>query len=316
MELKELRSLVALSDLGSITRTAEKLHLSPAAIHKQLKVLEGELGVKLYEKMGRGLQLTQAAEILLPYLKEVLAQHDAALSALAEWKGVKRGLVRIGAGPAMSSYILPPLMKKFRRAFPGVDLLVQTGNTRFLLESLGQSLLDLVLIVSSDLLEGPDFQVNAHWDFELVLVSHVRHAPRRCRLKDLQRFPFILFQKGLRIEEPIDRYFAANGFSPRVIMRFDNAEAIKAMIRTGLGISVLPLWIADADLRRRQLAVIHQRESPLFSRIALVSRKSTYVPQVVQAFIDQTRDMEWKSPRLTHRKGSTQRRRDAKTQSG
>ncbi len=298
MELKELRSLVVLSNLGSITRTAEKLHLSPAAIHKQLRVLEGNLGVRLYEKMGRSLQLTQTAEFLLPYLKEILAQHDAALSALAEWKGMKRGLVRIGAGPAMSSYILPPLLKNFRRAFPDIDLFVQSGNTRFLLESLGEGSLDLVLIISSDLLEGPTFQVNAYWDFELVLVSHHRQAPRRCRLKDLQRFPFILFQEGSRMEQAIDRYFAGAGFRPRVIMRFDNAEAIKAMIQTGLGMSILPLWIADADLRHGRLSLIRQEEAPLLSRIALVSRKSSYVPQAVQSFIDQARDSQWKHPRL------------------
>ena len=70
MELKELRSLVALSELGSISLAAGYLHLSPPAIHKQLKTLESELGVRLYEKAGRQLQLTQAAEVLLPYLKD------------------------------------------------------------------------------------------------------------------------------------------------------------------------------------------------------------------------------------------------------
>ncbi len=66
MELRELRSLVTLAENGSITRTAEKLNLSAAAIHKQLKILEDELGVRLYEKAGRQLRLTQAAEVILP----------------------------------------------------------------------------------------------------------------------------------------------------------------------------------------------------------------------------------------------------------
>jgi len=289
---------VILSELGSLTSTAEKLHLSPAAIHKQLKVLEDELSVRLYEKRGRGLRLTQAAQLLLPYLKEALAQHDAALSALAEWKGMKAGLIRIGAGPAMSSYILPPLLKRFRRDFAHLDFFVQTGNTRFLLEQLDQGLLDVLLIISSDLTEGPPFQVNLHWDFELVLVASRRHVPRYCRLSDLHRAPFILFQEGSRMEQAIDRYFAANDFHPRVIMRFDNAEAIKAMTQAGLGISMLPLWIADADLRRGRLIVIRQREPPLLSRIALVTRRSGYVPQMVRAFISHAQDWVWKSPRF------------------
>lgn len=298
MELKELRSLVALADLGSITLAAEKLNLSPAAIHKQLKVLESELGVRLYEKAGRRLQLTQASDVLLPYLRDLLAQYDSALSALDEWKGMKRGLIRIGAGPTISSYILPVLLRRFRRANPQVELLVETGNTPVLLESLRQGSLDLALIVSSDLLEGSDFSVEAHWDFELVLISHRRAAPRHCRLAELAKTPFILFGKGSRMEAPIDRYFAANGFRPRVIMRFDNAEAIKAMIRTGLGISLLPAWTVDADIRQHRLNLIRQKEPPVVSRLALIGRKSRYVPLAVKAFVQTALATEWKNPRL------------------
>lgn len=311
MELKQLRSLITLADSGSIASTAEKLHLSPAAIHKQLKVLEDELGARLYEKIGRRLQLTQAAEILIPYVKEALLQHDAAMSAVAEWKGMKRGLIRVGAGPAMSSYILPPLLKRFRRGFPDVELLVQSGNTVSLLESLGRGLLDLTLLISPDLVEGPDFQVHMHRDFEMVLVSHGRHIRRRCRLAELEKFPFILYRKGSRMEESVDRYFAANNFRPRVIMRFDNAEAIKAMIQTGLGISMLPLWIIDAELKSGRLAAIRQEEPPLFSKIALLSRRSSYMSQVVRAFIDETRTFEWNSPRLATASLARSGRREA-----
>ncbi len=301
MELKELRSLVALAELGSITRTAERLHVTPAAIHKQLKVVEQELGIRLYEKIGRRLQLTQATEVLLPYVKALLAQYDSALSALEEWKGMRRGLVRIGSGHTLSSFVLPVLLKKFRRAYPDVELFVETGNTPVLLSGLENGSLDLSLIVSADLVESPGVTVEANWDFELVLVSHQPHGARRCRLRDLSRLPFILFRKGSRMQDPIDRYFAAHDFHPRVIMRFDNAEAIRAMIRTGLGIGVLPVWIVDEDLKQRRLELIQQQEPPLLSRIALVSRKSSYVARAVRSFIEMAQQIDWKTPRMTIR---------------
>lgn len=296
MELKELRSLVAVSEVGSISLAAAQLHLSPPAIHKQLKILEAELGVRLYEKIGRRLQLTQAAEVLLPYLKDLLAQYDSALSALEEWKGMKRGLVRIGTGP--TSYVLPIILKKFRRVNPHVELLVETGNTPVLLEDLSRGSLDLALVVSADLMEARDFSVEASWDFELVLVSHQRHPPRLPRLADLKHLPFILFRKGSRMEEPIDRYFAAHGFDPKVVMRFDNAEFIKAMVRTGLGMSVLPLWVVDKDVKEGRLSMIRQAEPPLYSKIALVRRRTSYVPRSVQAFIATARNLEVRHFRL------------------
>ncbi len=298
MELKQLRSLVALSELRSISSVAERLHLTPAAIHKQLKILEDELGVRLYESIGRQLRLTQPAEVVLPYLKVLLAQCDSAVAALEEWRGMKRGLVRIGAGPTISSYILPILLKKFRKVHPGVELFVESGNTPVLLEGLDKGSIDLALVVSCDLLEAEEISVEAYWDFELVLVSHLRHPPRRPRLADLKGSRFILFRKGSRMQEPIDRYFAAYGFDPKVIMRFDNAEAISAMIRAGLGMSMLPMWIVDKELKQGRLTLIRQEEPPLISKIALIRRRSSYAPRAVQGFIAEARQLQWKNPRL------------------
>jgi DNA-binding transcriptional LysR family regulator len=100
------------------------------------------------------------------------------------------------------------------------------------------------------------------------------------------------------MEEPIDRYFAANGFQARVIMRMDSAEAIKAMVRTGFGISMLPTWIVNEDLKAHNLSLIRQKDPPLKSKVALVGRNAAFVPQAVQAFCAEARAMEWKSPWL------------------
>ena len=293
--------MLALAEFGSISLAAGHLHLSPPAIHKQLKTLESELGVRLYEKVGRQLQLTQAAEVLLPYLKDLMAQHESALTALEEWKGMKHGMVRIGTGP--SAYVLPAILKKFRRAYPAVELLVETGNTPVLLESLNRGELDVALLVSAELAEKHEYVVEMSWDFELVMVSHSRPAAAKPKLAELNHLRFILFRKGSRMQEPIDHYFAANGFDPNVIMRFDNSEFIRSMVRAGLGVSLLPLWVVDRDLKERRLSLIRHSGPPLYSRIALVRRKSSFVPQPVQAFISTARGLEAKNlPLLTVQK--------------
>jgi DNA-binding transcriptional LysR family regulator len=307
MEMHELRSLAALAELDSLAAVAERLHLSPAAIHKHFRALETELGVPLYERFGRQLKLTRAAEILLPYCSEVLAQHDAALQALEEWRGLKRGQVRIGAGPTLSSYLLPALLRKFRRDFPGVDLYVETGNSASLIDGLGSGRFDLALLVSPQFPEAPHLVVEASWEVEYVLVCNLRNAPRQCSIAALGRFPFILYSKGSRIEDLIERYFAEIDFQPRVIMTFDSGEAIKAMIRTGLGISMLPMWIVDGDLKRGGLSLIRQRERRLFSRVELAARKSNYVPAAVQAFVQMARTFQFRTPRLVSQPGTGSR---------
>jgi DNA-binding transcriptional LysR family regulator len=298
MEIREIRSFMTLAELGSLTQTAQKLHLSPGAIHKQIKVLESELDVRLYEKMGRRVALTQPAKVLLPYVRDLLARYDATIEAMEELKGLKRGVVHIGAGPTISSYVLPSLLKKFRRRFPNIDLVVETGNTITLIEGLTKGSTDLAMLIPADMPEEEGLSVETSWDFEIVVVSNLPRAPRACSISELQKFPFILWQKGSRVENLIDRYTVEVGLRPRVIMRFDNAEAIKAMIRAGMGISMLPYWAVDSDLKRRALSSIHLTERPLLSKIVLVTRASGYVANPVAAFLEVARNFEFRNPRM------------------
>lgn len=169
-----------------------------------------------------------------------------------------------------------------------------------LLEDLGRGSLDLAKLVSPGLTEGEDFCVEASWDFEMVLVSHLRRPPRRPRLADLKDFRFILFRKGSRMQGPIDNCFAANRFEPNVAMRLDNSELIKDMVRVGVGISILPRWGVAKDVRDGHLSLIRQAEPPLHSKLALVRRKLNYVSRPVQAFIDAARSLDQKHlPLLT-----------------
>lgn len=283
MELKELRSLAALADLKSLSAVAEHTHLSPPAVHKQLKILESELEVPLYEKIDKQLQLTQAAHVLLPHIKEIFANLEFAHAALAQWKGIHPGSVRIGSGP--SSYVLPWILKHFRQAHREVEVIVRTGNTPTLLNDLRNGALDVAFVVSADLSERKEFTIETFWNFDLVMVTSMRGLPARPRLADLASERFMLFRHGSRMQESIDRYFAIHNFEPRVVMRFDSPDFIRSMVHTGLGIAFLPLWVVRRDLREKRLRLIRTIESTPSSRVALIRRNLRYLPQPVQEFI-------------------------------
>lgn len=300
MELRHLRGVALLAELGSITAVAKVLHLSAPAVHKQFRELEAELGIKVYERTGRTIRVTDAANVLLPFAREMLAQYEGAVAAVKEWKGLKKGLVRIGAGPTTSSYILPGLLRKFRRMYPNIELYMETGNTRFLSERIASGALDIALLVAPSVEEEPHLSVEVIWEVEFVLISKTRWSSRPLALEDLRKQKFILYQKGSRIENLISQYFTEARFQPQVIMRFDNAEAIKAMIRAGFGISMLPMWVVDEEIKRGLLSVIRQRERPLVSHLELVSRKTNVLSSAVHAFIDTARHYACRSPRLIY----------------
>jgi len=290
MDLRGLRSFVTLAKLNNITRTAETLHLSPAAVHKQLKNLEEELETRLYDKIGRRLRLTAAAQVLLPHATDLLLRYDATLTVLQEWKGLKAAVVRLGTGPGAVISILPELLAEFRASHPDVEVVVETGNTAMLIQGLSEGTLDVAIMVKPDPLEHDRLTVEASWDFDIVLVTASNNdLPRRCSMKDLAVIPFILFKVGSQVGKAIESYMSSVDFHPRVIMRFDNAEAIKAMLKIGVGISMLPRWAVEHEIQGGPLSMIEQIEPPLRSKILLTVRRGGYLPAAARALVDVAR---------------------------
>ncbi len=289
MDLWSLRSLVTLAKTNSITKAAELLHLSPAAIHKQLKNLESALETRLYERVGRRLRLTAAAQMLLPHATDLLLRHQAMLSAFQEWKGLKAGTVRLGTGPATSTSILPSLLAQFRISHPDVEVVVETGNTTYLIEELSAGNLDLAIMLRPSRPESDLLSVKASWTFELVLVTASQELPRRCSIRDLASVPFIVFKVGSQLGKAIDSYMASLDFHPRVVMRFDSAEAIKAVLRIGAGVSMLPAWSVVHEIREGSLALIVQTEPPLRSQVILAVRRGSYLAPAASALIELAR---------------------------
>jgi len=299
MEMREIRSLAVLADCGSIQETADRCNLSAPAVHKHLKTLEEEFRVRIYTKRAGRLELTDAGRLLLPFAREILAQHETAAAALGEWKDARRGVVRVGAGPSFSSYLLPLLVKRYRRRYPNVEVFVETATGDHLLERLRAGHLDLILDLSPQHVEEePNIEMMASWESPAGFVSGCANIPNPCLLRQLTKVPFILYQKGSRIEYIVASYFERLGFRPRVVMRSDSAEAIKAMIRSGLGISVLFLWNINSEPRDSPLLVLRTDAPPLVSHMALLRLRSHYTSRAVLEFIAMTKRMTWRNLRL------------------
>jgi len=286
MEFRELRSLSVLAEAGSLSKTARAVHLTPAAVHKQLKQLEDELQVPLYERRDGHLRLTAAAELLLPFLRDILGQYESAVSALEEWKGVRRGLLRIGAGPSLAIYLLPQVLRRYHDRFPKVDVDLQTGSSAQLLDGLQQGELDLSLVVAPESMEDLSVEVEVEMRAEVVFVTSMEAPPKRCSMRQLKDMPFLLFRRGARIENLIDRYLSDHRLRPEVTMRFDSAEALKATLMLNTGVSMLPLYTVEEEIRQRKLRAIKQTEAPLFMKVHLLRRRAGYVPPAVRAFVE------------------------------
>jgi len=291
VELRDIQSFVLLARSHSILETAQELQLTPGAVHKHLKTLETELGVRLYEKRGGALRLTAAGEAALPYFQEVLDCRDAIVRVISDWKQDTTGTLRIG--PSFSSWMLPRILSRFRRRYPKVEVFVETGTGSHLMESLLNGFLDLIFDVGYPAVEPSEVTLMAQWESHVEIVSALPDLSHRCRMERLANVPFILFQKGSRMQDMIDAHFQRIGFRPNVVMRSDSAEAIKAMVKSRLGVAMLFLWNANQELRNGSLWVIHTDAPLLSARMVLLKRKSSYTPRAFSAFAQVAQRMNW-----------------------
>jgi DNA-binding transcriptional LysR family regulator len=291
MEFRELRSLLVLAKTGSLSETARLVHLTPAAIHKQLKHLEADLQVPLYEKADEKLRLTAAAQVILPYLRDIAGQEESALSALEEWKGVKRGLVRVGAGPSLATYLLPRLLIRYHEEFPNVDIDVQTGNSAQLLSAVENGALDLALVVSGGGVEASSLHLAFERAVEVLVVTSLAEVPARVSLKSLAKWPFLLFSRGSRIEALMTQYWNSHGLSLNAIMRFDSAEALKATLSGKLGVAMMPSYAVERELKTGVLRKIRTREAALVMQVRALTRSSGYVPPALRKMVELAKEM-------------------------
>jgi DNA-binding transcriptional LysR family regulator len=292
MEFREVRSLVLLAETGSIRGVAEAVHLSSPSVHKHLKTLEAEFGVPLYERDGRSLKLTAAAEGILPYLQTIVAEYDTANRVLDEWKGVRRGIVQVGAGQIVGTYLVPVILEKFFARYPEINATIHTGPVKFLMEELDSGAVDVAFIAVPELddeqrstLDSFDVVCDVV-DLVMVLVSGVPMGRRRYSLSELQHLPFVRYDKALGINRVVQRYFAEAGFQPRAVVRCDYTETMKVMVQKVKGLSLLPLWAVKDEVRAGTLWVVRQSEPRLHLKIVLATRKGRYAPPAVRALID------------------------------
>jgi DNA-binding transcriptional LysR family regulator len=294
LELSHSRALLAVGELSSFSKAAERLNLSPPAVFAQIHQLEQEMGEKLYQRAGRGLVLTPAGRLLVDYCKRLVLIHDEAVGAVQELSGVQRGSLYLGCGPHISVSIVPHLLRAYLSSYPNVELRLITGNDNMLFDDLYAGKVDLILMNLP--VDGPDLVQDPLWRYELVFIvppddTIAQHGVVSAR--ELAQRPFILYQRSVVIETAIRQFCVNVGFEPNVVMQNDQADSIKELVKLGLGISLLPLWSVSDDVRRGALRTLRLENRQLFSTTGVIYRKSSHVPKALRALLDVAH--QWKT---------------------
>ena len=286
MDLRQLEIIRAIADSGSFTAAGAKLHVSQSAISRQILLLEDELGEPVFHRIGRRIRITPAGESLLQLSHRVFQDLQDTVSAISDKQESLNGSMRLVGGMTVCLYVFPALLAEMRRVHPHLDLKITVGTAERSIAMLRSGLGDLGLITlpvdAADLVSVPVLEE------ELLLVTYPTHPLAKKKSitpADLNRQHFIVFETGSITRKLVEEFFTREHIKPEIVMETENVEIIKAMVRHGLGISIIPWQAAAADVRSKQLSCSRIAGHPLRRQTGWLYPKMSRLPRTVSEVI-------------------------------
>jgi DNA-binding transcriptional LysR family regulator len=286
MDLRQLEIIRAIADSGSFTAAGAKLHVSQSAISRQILLLEDELGEPVFHRIGRRIRITPAGESLLQLSHRVFQDLQDTVSAISDKQESLKGTMRLVGGMTVCLYVFPALLAEMRRTHPHLDLKITVGTAERSIAMLRSGAGDLGLITlpvdAADLVSVPVLEE------ELLLVTYPTHPLAKKKSitpADLSRQHFIVFETGSITRKLVEEFFTRERITPEIVMETENVEIIKAMVRHGLGISIIPWQAAEADVRTKQLSCSRITGHALKRQTGWLYPKMSRLPRTVSEVI-------------------------------
>ena len=269
----QLRAFHAVAEAGGFTRAAERVHLTQPTLSGQVAALEESHGVKLFERRGRGIELTDLGRGLRDITRRMFGQEAEAEQLLSSAQGLTSGLLRVGAD---APYQVIPLLARFNRRHPGIRLSMSFGNSEWVLQELLDRRCDIAVLPDI----ASDARIHAlpiRRDRLVVFVprDHAWAGRRSLRLAELAGQGLILREPGSTTRAVLDRALTEAGVQPGSVLEIGSREAVREAVAAGLGIGAVfenefghdprlhRLQLRDVDLQAIEYAACLQERRPV-----------------------------------------------------
>jgi DNA-binding transcriptional LysR family regulator len=274
MLLAQVEAFVEVARLRSVSRAAEALHVTQPALTARIQGLERALETTLFARTARGMRLTEAGEAFLPFARRALETLSDGRRAIDSVERGGAGRLSVGAAPAVSTYVLPTVLKRFSEIHPRIAVSVRTGHSEEIVDLVLREQVDVGLVRG---LRHPEIASTPLYEDRLVLVvepSHRFAAERSIELVEIGREQLVLFDRTSSYHEVTSALFRRAGVVPAGVMELDNIEAAKKMVQEGFGVALLPHTAVASELDAGTLRSVEIADAePVGRQIVAVRRK-------------------------------------------
>ena len=283
--LRQLKVFESVARHLSYSRAADELHLTQPAVSMQIKQLEDNISLPLFEQLGKRIFLTEAGRELYQYSRAIAQQLADMEVALDELKGMERGKLSI-AVVTTANYFAPHLLAKFCQRYQGVTVSLNVSNREAVLKQLADNLIDLAIMGQPP--ENLDIDSESFMENPLVVVAPPNHPLCREQHIPVERLAqeiFLVRESGSGTRSAMERFFSEHGIKINKGMETDTTEAIKQAVQAGMGLGIMSRHTAELELEMGRLKILDVQGFPIVRYWYVVHRKHKRLSSVAKAFL-------------------------------
>jgi len=269
---------------GSFSAAADVLGISQPAVSLQIRQLEQFLQTRLIERTGRGIKATAAGLALLSHGERIEQVVDEAIRSVSEFNREVSGTITLGTGATACIHLLPPLLQQLRNDYPLLKVGVTTGNTLDIVRAIEENRLDMGLVTLPVSGRALDVMPVMNEEFVFIVSQEQPGSWDLLTPEVLHAQPLIAFESGSGTRALIDGWFEACGIAIAPVMQLGSIEAIKRMVRAGLGYSIVPRMAVE-NLADREGLSVHSLTPVLQRQLAVVMRQDKILSKGISAII-------------------------------
>lgn len=292
MELRQLNTFHTVATTLNFSRAAEALNYVPSNVTMQIKALEEELNVRLFDRLGKQLVLTTAGKRFLTHVQDILNKLDEARSSVHD-NEILSGTLTISANEVVCAYRLPEVFKLFHFRYPGVRLIFRSVSNQQLKQTLFEGTSDVAFILDEPIQStGLAVEALTEENFRLfVAPDHPLAKQTAIQLEDFYGEVFLINEKGCPYRTMFDQTFKKGDIDSISSLEFQSAEAIKQCAISGIGIAFLPKIVTEVEVERGELVALPWPFPNLDVYTHMAWHKDKWLSPIILSFIEAAREV-------------------------
>jgi DNA-binding transcriptional LysR family regulator len=292
MELRQLKTFQTVARLSSFNRAAEVLNYAQSTISAQIKLLEEELRVSLFDRLGKRVRLTEAGQMLLQYSQKMMDLEKETISRVADWEE-PHGSLSIRMPQSIATYYLPEVLGRFVESFPRIGLHINTCAYQPLQHELRTGVTDVAFLFA-DSIQSSELTAELLRVESLAIIASPDHplATRSVmHIRDLEGEHIILPKHDCSYKMTFEQILTEEKLKSATFIELNSIEALKRCVVAGLGVAMIPMMAVEQEIEQKLLVILPWAEERLETGILMIRHKDKWLSPTLKAFMSAVREV-------------------------